>query len=705
MVVRHEQCTDDCVPKSFTSLLKEINRNNIPSTTLQLEPSEKVLCALFERLLTHKLHILLPYYLRRIQMNNKTIHVLILLLKKHGGQATNEKVAIRLIGTLEQSRFLQQYIHGDPSIFTHVPLYAIFPKLLLCFKKKSISSYAKSALAHSLNSIFEERGHEALPFIIDDLLLDEKACTNNESLEYLKYAESWRKAIFGSRKLGKDGYKNCVIFIANAMFENPSSSACLKFFGAMTSNSMILKGMSEEEYEQRLSGSVVGLLEVGLKEIERVDGHREQKSDTFSRLSPLLMLRRIPVECYHLLHKHPNISKGVLQRLANNIYGKVIDGQIYGNATPDEKRLLAEIGATCLPFSGIDSILSSTYDFFCRRAFEDTTQALDTAALSHEVFRRAKVSLYLKCHSIQIAPQDASADGASKTTIFALRILSSQSEEDDDDLVQMQMLCIEYFSTCILSLCAKTTAKSNPSRKINEIEDSSLMKENPISQNSLKMCLSHTCSILLQIALCEKVQNSSKAYFQSFGVDIDNAEYGVSCRVCLFNALTLASQKCSSMDRMVMVLSKMFVPDLLQWLIHDHSEKRRRHPLCIAAAIQFTFNVLTMTKSILTLNIEGLGIKESVRQIFRFLISVVNMNEDSEETYAVTSVRICALKMLVSIVTIDQIEDENSLIFSPGDLSQTFSILKGAENIDENAEVRKLASHVLTVLKRGNDYD
>ena len=61
-------------------------------------------------------------------------------------------------------------------------------------------------------------------------------------------------------------------------------------------------------------------------------------------------LRRIPVECYHLLHKYSSTPRVVLQDLAATIHGKIIGDQHDNSMTHEEKRLLAAIGASCLPF-------------------------------------------------------------------------------------------------------------------------------------------------------------------------------------------------------------------------------------------------------------------------------------------------------------------------------------------------------------------
>ena len=83
-----------------------------------------------------------------------------------------------------------------------------------------------------MGSIFEKSGCDALGYVIDDLLSVEKAL-NITKVAYLEYANCWGERILGSRQLGKDGYMDCVVFLANSMFENPSSIACFNLFGAM----------------------------------------------------------------------------------------------------------------------------------------------------------------------------------------------------------------------------------------------------------------------------------------------------------------------------------------------------------------------------------------------------------------------------------------------------------------------------------------
>ena len=68
------------------------------------------------------------------------------------------------------------------------------------------------------------------------------------------------------------------------------------------------------------------------------------------------------------------------------------------------------------------------------------------------------------------------------------------------------------------------------------------------------------------------------------------------------------------MSESISSISKIFFPDVLQWLINCHHENTSSDPLCIAATLQFAFNILTLTKSIFTPKILGLNMEESGHQ-------------------------------------------------------------------------------------------
>ena len=81
-------------------------------------------------------------------------------------------------------------------------------------------------------------------------------------------------------------------------------------------------------------------------------------------------------------------------------------------------------------------------------------------------------------------------------------------------------------------------------------------------------------------------------------------------------------------------------------------------------------------------------------------MSILKVEDDAEEMYEVSSVRIGALKLLTSIVTIDQFGSIGAHLLSPGDLSQLYSTLRCAKNIDKNREVRQLACDLFKALNQ-----
>jgi len=120
----------------------------------------------------------------------------------------------------------------------------------------------------------------------------------------------------------------------------------------------------------------------------------------------------------------------------------------------------------------------------------------------------------------------------------------------------------------------------------------------------------------------------------------------------------------------------------------------------MAAALQVLFVLITRTKSFECLA-GGKTTPTSVHKAHSLAIARINTETKLGGVYARTTMRKAALKLLLALVTIDQVDSSSSLpiCLSPGELGEAFTLLNGIANVDTDAEVRMLAAHILSGMR------
>jgi hypothetical protein len=120
----------------------------------------------------------------------------------------------------------------------------------------------------------------------------------------------------------------------------------------------------------------------------------------------------------------------------------------------------------------------------------------------------------------------------------------------------------------------------------------------------------------------------------------------------------------------------------------------------MAAALQVIFVLVTRTKSFDCLA-GGKTTASSVRKAHRLALASIKTETKVGGEYARTTMRKAALKLLLALVSIDQLDGFDSLPASlgPGELGETFTLLNGTANMDTDPEVRALATHILTGMR------
>ena len=757
--ITQSQVQNAGIPVSFENLLQDFDLCEYEEEdSTMLKPPQKVMCSLVERFILHKPNILLPFFLSRKQVSTMSVHVTVSILEKSVVGTTDDSnilsgdlrllVVEKLLVLIDSNNFLQKKLLECPDILSSLAPDTTVPRLVEIIGRQVISNYTTSVVSAVLGGILQKcpechMDGAVIAIIKGAELLDGKgkSQSNYRSFPLAKYASTWRRTILQDQPYGQKRFTKLLTTIANTMFQMPSSSYPLSLFGAFIGDGTNICNKSHVSEEKiTMSNTAKVMLEMALPKInEEPEDHREQ---LFIRLSPLLMLRRIPFTYFRLLEINDDSDYLLLTQFAKSIALKLgIEKQNTLNVvnTPEEKRLLAEIAARCLPFSGLGihdvsrKRELSCFERLCRPVFSKTLNSIHQGTVTRLDLEQVKCSLYIVCHFVQIAQDEDYADGLVATITFALHIVSLKNVREGDDcydqIIQLQTGCIDFFATCLQSHCnrAATHGKEQPLRPclIQEIDPistqptktSSSLSQQSVSGKTVITCFDSLFPLLLEIICTAEVPPTSlnAQWLDSKALGSNSKEhhhFSFSARTCLLNSFSLAAQRCSIDNGSLELLASLALPPILHFSSGARTDDELRHKLCIAASLQFTFNVLTRTKSFQCLKTRSLPIAESVRQTFMLCANIIKTRSSDSDARATGLLRTTCLKLLLAITSVDQCgndcDGDTSMhvqdCLAPGELAQMFSILRGTANIDADNSVQALAAHILTALQNKVNY-
>jgi len=732
------------IPSSFKSLLHYIDSNNFEQRDRkELDPSQVLICDLIVRCLCVKPKTLLPFFITQHQFSNASIDVLLKLMEKSFlpnqdfgiiPEGLRVDVGLKLIELAKVNTYLQLALHENPQALSTINPDKILSHVIHAIWTPSSSEYLVSVMSSVLSDLLVRwSGTHSEVIII--ILLDSLAKEESKSSTLFKYASKWRRRLLQDTSCPENALKLYLIAIAKAMFKDPAKDTPLLLFSALVGDTTDFVDLPIAVSRQKIA--VIGLLTLGVEEISRVDNEISDQVTLFSRLSPLLMLRRVPYNYLCLLHDGDDNYTGLLQSIADIVAVKLRIEQnenllkksrLIPVQSFEERNLLAQIAPRYLPFMDPKpvqnvSLSISWFNRLCRPIFLDSMHTLNSKdKMIKSQWQQLKISLFIVCHYVPLASEenDTIEECLIITSTLALRILSIQCSEEEDEVFKCQEGCIHFFATCIDSICRRIIKTQEQRQQVNSslVEEVLTTLETPQKeavQNDVTASLSKLCSTLLQIA-CPQIETKSiskanNSFFDSILIQLDISEnqWTTSCRICILNAFTVASRLCSLVDgaERVTCLSRLVLQDILHWCYADIIDGECYHPLCVAASFQLTFNILTKTKSFDCLKIYGKSHRDSVQRMFWKCIEVINIQESTVIKGSIETVRLAGLKLLLCILSIEEsIRKEDSRMnvectsnLSSSDITRVVSLLRGIMNIETNLEIRKLATHTLTALQ------
>jgi hypothetical protein len=644
----------------------------------------------------------------------------------------------------------------SPELLSGLPIAMVVPRLVLCGDSEEISNetitVVTAALTQIMVSSLPNNVDKFVHVFVEALLRCDEKDTAESSCEEenlrskklcQKVAGKWRRCLLQNPVCGMHGFANVLSSIANAMFVAPSSTVPLILLGCVVGNEPLLD-ISAQGESLRVYFAVVSLIRDSLKEMVKAGekagtsvstyGERKEQEEVFSRLSPLLLLRRIPSAYYNtawrcISGEYRDLVP-LLSQLADQLLARldISKPPKHSNAsfTADERRLAAEIAGRALPFYALPSC--SCYHKICGPAFLSTLCLLKVipgeASLSpNKSLRASRASLYSCCHHVPLAEDKEPGEGITATVSFVLEVLNAQVADavDDngieDEFIQLQTGCIEFIAVCLEStLRRRTRQRDNDTRELlGVVSKVELAVNNHLDQIYPSTCAGSTSTVEALYTSCGSIVSflktgapiarqlrvANNGFFS--GADYEGSQQlSPSARTCLWNAFLIVSQRCPEAQGRLNSWASLTAPWILAWGSYATVDGNLHHPLCMAASLHVMFVLLTRTKSFDCL---AGGKKDSttacVRRVHEWAITSIKTKTQIGGDYARTTMRKAALKLLLAIITIDHMGDNNNLgnWLSPGELGGAFTILHGTANVDADAEVRMLAANILSTMR------
>ena len=697
-------------------------------------------------------------------MKMSTIHILIALVTGADGPIRNDNVLVNiggdnieddqcvllyavdiLIANISSSAYLRERLRAtDGAILTRgIPSALTVPKLLgilSTIPKRTQWDDISSSVGVTLSSLMEREvtlGHydELVNQIVDALgKIAEKAKDDAQKgvgRVCSVFGGRWRRALLERKEFKLEAFGDMLVACSRVMFAAPASMVPLTFFGALVGENVARESLTTSNAQSRTLLAVNKLIMLSLaklKEHGKIDG----PDSVFSRLSPLLMLRRVPTIYFQVAREKSRLQEAdELQRCSSYLADELATRLEIGNAedynvdfSAQERRLSAEIAGRCLGFGELyDNVgpygmsnSGSVFQRICSPAF--TTFLSGISAKGKTTFLRsircARAALYAMCIHIPFLKGDEIyyEDVYRLTASFALDVISIDVDQIEqvlsNDLVQLQTGCIEFFAICVeKTLEIQLTKGSVHTKKL--VEQVSEFNDQKSSSGLLTFSTFNSmveiCRAVITITQTGKCDDawirSGKLHFAG---DVARAvtDPPLSAKTCLWNSLIVVAQRCREDTGSLRAFSTSTLSWVTAWGRKSKSDDDIHHPLCAAAALQLTFILVTRCKSLKCFAEEDGTSKQNVRQAHQWALESVKDERALNDNYANRSLRMAALKLLLAIVTVDSMDSDGSVLPSclgPGELGKTFTVVHGLSNMDPSPDVRKLASHILGVLR------
>jgi hypothetical protein len=566
-------------------------------------------------------------------------------------------------------------------------------------------------LLHSRNHSPREESTTAVPLIVESLqqLAENKKGHHVVDIDLAggfpldavcaTFAGKWRRALL-SCCTDVSGFAQVLCDLASEMFNSPSSLVPLALIGALVDGGdhdmdSVLPSVESSVERRQIYNAVIWTCKHCVDELDHLLGQHDEaasREKIFARLSPLLLLRRIPLSFFRIARQEAVSSRDssdstdtagiirVFASLGNHIVRRLDENIAQQLFTDEERRLAAEVAGRVLPLGNLAPTnhalidCHSLFDRVCDPYFAILRKALDANDTnSTRGFRSARVALFAVC--TLVASASASENGGNELILiadFCLTLLSTQNHEPAAELEKIQAGCIEFFSLCFERELYFAT----------ETADAILLTSNDAATgNRFDDGIRRVNEMVMDI-----LTNSS-----SYQEDTSGSH------ICLWNALIVVSKRCTV--EILEKLAQATLPSILAWgtAVTHTADLSLQYQLCLAGAMQVVFNVLVRGKSIdLLTHHMSRDARPTLLQVHCWALSTLRTAAVSKADDAGhNAVRKASLKLVLAVVSLG---DSRSNCLSPGELGETYTTLHDVALLDKDGEVRMLATSVLQLL-------
>ena len=756
----------DWMPQSFDDLLVALHAHTNQSSDengtqsiqthndeLVLSPTCRALCMVVANAASRKPTILLPSILKMKGRIELMIEVVLNMLEMIPTNLSPEDINYSiyhaasdiLLENISSVPHLRSRLRSNPSLYTNVPYILLVPKIVVylvdCYAKRN-SDAGVSSLAGVLcnimqNSVESGRAEEIMRCIVSSLHNIDENGTNPASESWTAFFNKngplWRVALCNTASTSDSAYGYILLAAARTMIEMPTSSTPLAALASLVDNEFDGKSSTndaESRVEKRIFLATSGIIHFSMSEI--YSPYKEDEMSIFSRLAPLLILRRVPRSYYRVVHRRLSSDKdtcAAMVRLASCLADALKTLAVKTcpiSLDTEQKKLIAELLGHCLPLTsrGIDRLCSSSesdelhvslYGNICKGIFSDILKSLrvdhdNMSKVDLDIIRmsdvsQAKAVLYAICHHVPLALDDDDGEELIHVASFAFEILNSQPAAAcgtttvpiTNEMTMLQSGCAHYLAVCVDSLAYR---KANAIEAVNStplIVDLGIQKDSRDSQvrNTIAGALLQIFNEIVTIITTGK---------SNTGINRTTIHIFPSCRTAMLNSIVMLVQSSKADDHRLHWLASNLLPPLVRWTSNGPNDENIHHRLCLAASLQVIYTLLARCG---TFDWLPRKIHQGLIMETDFVCSTLQCaltsfhTSGTNDAPATTALRLAALKVILTVLALHQstvlghAEHDLKGYLSPVEIQKAISAIHGAANVDQNSEVRRVANQLL----------
>lgn len=648
----------------------------------------------------------------RTQPENVAVEVLLYLIRAHietdlgATNALRDDATKLLLSKLGGWSSVYEAMKLDPKLFNASNPIDVTCLLANVALEKRAEDSMLPVIVDALVSVLGEQSSVSggccacVSSLVESLIRCEDATEKTQKSSFDQFCDElgprWRRSI-----LYTDALLWVLVSLAEMVLRYPSKLAPLSLFGAVIGNSSdYVKVDCNQNPLVRATKEMVKLA-LNVMTTQNEPCVTLPSDQAIQRLSPLLLLRRIP-RCYYAsladaqdvsqtaareaLYKE--VAKEVAIRIGNDV-GNETSAESY---TVDERRLAAEIAPLLLPAEDLYRwVVFPTYALLT--ASVESPETCEAKQIPE--IRAFRAAFYSGCHVIPFADTASEGNVLLKIASCSLSLLRREipptnGGECQEELSRLEAGCIDFLALCIQRLfevdsCdSVTTTSVSPSRS----------KSRYPALDALR-------------ALHESLTAIALTGWDGKLVDTREGEraavqYSILTRSRVWNSLLLVAKRCRVEHGHLQRFGAAFAPKTIEWGVSGPMDTSGRHPFCVAAAFQILLT-LSVRSASSDWNVVASMDGSLLDQLISWSLSVARSSNrlNSPSTH---EARMSAVKLLLSLLASGAFTTDDPNRRVPGQrLLEILSLVNSIAEDDPDAELQKLAVASIQVLRSSDE--